>query len=184
VNAATLGGLSSAGFWRTNGNTGANPTNGAFLGTSDNLPVELRANGARLLRLEPVAQAVVSSLSAPNVIGGWAGNQVTNGAIGATVWGGGFGLSETYGNRVGADFGPVSGGRQNLAGGAEATIAGGRANSASGGNATISGGYANAAMGNSATVGGGQFHNVAPGADAATIGGGDQNTIQSNREVL
>jgi hypothetical protein len=89
VNAATLGGLSSAGFWRTNGNTGANPTNGAFLGTTDNLPVELRANGARLLRLEPVAQAVVSSLSAPNVIGGWAGNQVTNGAVGATVWGGG-----------------------------------------------------------------------------------------------
>jgi len=57
VNAATLNGLTSAGFWKTNGNTGANPTNGAFLGTTDNLPLELKVNGGRAVRLEPTPGA-------------------------------------------------------------------------------------------------------------------------------
>ncbi len=176
VNAATLGGLSSTGFWKTNGNAGANPTNGAFLGTTDNLPVEFRVNGARVLRLEPNTQGVVSTITAPNVIGGWAGNRITNSAIGATIWGGG---SNVYENVVGADFGTVSGGRQNSAGGAEATVAGGRANSAIGLNSTVSGGYANTASGLYGTVSGGEF-NLAANADFAAISGGLQNTIQSN----
>ena len=41
VNAATLGGLSSSNFWKLGGNTGANPTNGNFIGTTDNLPLEV-----------------------------------------------------------------------------------------------------------------------------------------------
>ena len=41
INAATLGGFGSAAFWNTNGNVGANPTNGAFLGTADNYPLEI-----------------------------------------------------------------------------------------------------------------------------------------------
>lgn len=52
VNATALGGLSSASFWKTNGNSGANPANGAFLGTADNLPMEFRVNGMRVARLE------------------------------------------------------------------------------------------------------------------------------------
>ncbi len=177
VDATTLGGLSSASFWKTNGNAGANPTNGAFLGSTDHLPLEFRVNGVRALRLEPMAQGVIGLSSAPNVIGGWAGNYVTNGAVGATVWGGG---SNVYANIVGADFGTVSGGRQNTAGGAEATVAGGRANNASGGNATISGGYANSVMGSYATAGGGEANTIDTGADYATIGGGHGNSVRSN----
>ena len=176
VNAVTLGGVPAGGFWKTNGNAGANPANGAFLGTTDNLPVEFRANGARVLRLEPNAQGVIGLASAPNVIGGWEGNLVTGGAVGATVWGGG---SDVYANTVGADFGTVSGGRQNTADAAEATVAGGRANTASGLNSTVSGGYANFVNGIYGTIAGGEV-NVATNADYAAIGGGILNTIQSN----
>ena len=52
VNAATLSGLTSAGFWKTSGNAGANPTNGVFLGTTDNMPLEIKVSGQRVLRLE------------------------------------------------------------------------------------------------------------------------------------
>jgi len=50
VNAATLNGSTSAGFEETNGNTGVNSTNGAFLGNADNLPLELKLNNARVFR--------------------------------------------------------------------------------------------------------------------------------------
>jgi len=55
--------LSAANFWNTSGNAGANPTNGAFIGTTDNLALEFKVNGTRVLRLEPNALA-------PNVVGG------------------------------------------------------------------------------------------------------------------
>ena len=175
VNASTLGGLSSAAFWKTNGNSGANPTNGAFLGTTDNLPLEFRVNGARALRLEPVP----GSTNEVNVIGGSVGNRVTSGAYGATVWGGGFDGTNNHGNTVAGNFGTVSGGRQNSANNAETTVAGGRANTATGANSTISGGYANTVSGAYGSIAGGVFNSLT-GADDAAIGGGYQNTIQSN----
>ncbi len=62
VDATTLNGLTSGSFWKSGGNAGADPLMGAYLGTSDNLPLELRVNGQRALRIED------ASLS-PNLIG-------------------------------------------------------------------------------------------------------------------
>ncbi|HEY3915581.1 MAG TPA: hypothetical protein VGN61_13920, partial [Verrucomicrobiae bacterium] len=45
VDAAALDGLTGANFWQVGGNIGANPTNGAYLGTADNMPLELRVGG-------------------------------------------------------------------------------------------------------------------------------------------
>ena len=90
VNAATLGGLSASNFWKLAGNAGANPTNGAFLGTTDYLPLELRVNGTRALRLEPSLNDNTHS-NTVNVVSGSQSNYVTPGVFGATIAGGGAG---------------------------------------------------------------------------------------------
>ena len=70
VNALTLGGVTATGFWTTNGNTGANPTNGAFIGTTDNFPLELKANGVRALNQPATARQMSSIAPREYVIGG------------------------------------------------------------------------------------------------------------------
>jgi hypothetical protein len=122
----------------------------------------------------------------PNVIGGYSGNSVTSGKVGATIGGGG---SDGYTNVVTDSFSTVGGGRGNIAGKWGATIAGGVENKApgessaiGGGNgntasayvATVSGGGANTASADGATVGGGMHNNSSGG--QATIGGGFNNT--------
>jgi hypothetical protein len=134
VNAATLGGFGAASFWNLGGNAGTTPGT-QFLGTTDNLPMEFKVNGTRALRLEP-------NPNAPNVIGGSAANEVTNGLYGAVIVGGG---SSFYPNRVGAIFGTVVGGNGNTASGNFATAMG-QFNTASG--------YAGTAMGYSTVAGG------------------------------
>src|SRR5438093_4923276 len=99
---------SSAAAWTLTGNAGTAP--GAnFIGTLDNQPLELRANNQRGLRLEPGGGNSV------NVIGGWIGNGVAPGVVGATVAGGGAGSFQGFAstNRVEAHFGTVSGGGLN-----------------------------------------------------------------------
>ena len=155
--------------WTTGGNAGANPTNGAFIGTSDNQPLELKVNNQRSLRLE----YGTSLYNGPgiNVLGGSSRNYVSNGVIGATISGGGTLLGGS--NQVLADFGTVAGGSQNSAGGVYATVGGGNLNTASGTASVIGGGQVNTVAGLRATVGGGAF-NYAPG-DYATIPGGSDN---------
>jgi hypothetical protein len=183
VNASTLGGQSAAGFWSTNGNAGANPANGAFLGTTDNQPLELRVNGTRALRLEP-------TFAGPNVIGGATNNAVAAGVSGAVIAGGAYhyidasssncviagGVTNTIQDSaaecaIGGGAGNVI---QTAAG--DSTISGGEsnliANNAT--DATIGGGNSNSASGPSETIGGGEF-NIADGY-AATIPGGAGNT--------
>jgi trimeric autotransporter adhesin len=146
VNAATLDGLSSAGFWKTNGNTGANPTNGAFLGTSDRQPLELKVNGFRALRIEYATNLYGYN---PNMIAGNPFNMVSNGFVGAVIGGGGYSLGP---NRVGADWATVVGGLANTASGnyslasGYASIASGRFSTAMG-NSPYASGYASIAMG-------------------------------------
>jgi hypothetical protein len=170
VNAATLGGLSSSSFWKLGGNAGANPANGNFIGTTDNLPLEFKVNGLRVLRLEQ------NTNGAPNMIGGSSGNYVSNGVVGATISGGGalnyYGHSPST-NSVTADFGTVGGGLGNTASAYYATVGGGWANIASDLYATVSGGGFNTANGFDAVVGGG-YDNTATG-ESATVGGGQQN---------
>lgn len=129
VNAATLNGLTAANFWQTNGNAGANPTNGAFIGTTDNLPLEFKVSGQRVLRIEPKTKPPGSTPAAPNVILGYFGNGVSNNPFAATILGGG-----------------VSG-EPNIVSGSYGTVVGGSANTAAqnalamGHNATASGAY-------------------------------------------
>jgi hypothetical protein len=169
VNATALNGFASSNFWQLGGNTGANPTNGASLGTVDNFPLEFKVNGQRALRLEP------NTSGAPNIIGGPSLNFASPGVVGATIGGGGatnyFGLR--YTNSVTADFGTVSGGARNTAD-SSATVGGGYNNAASRYSATVAGGAFNTASSNYATVSGGNF-NIASNS-YATVGGGDHNT--------
>jgi hypothetical protein len=151
--------------WGLTGNTLA--ATGNFLGTLNNLPLEIKVNNTRAFRLEP------NAAGAPNVIGGSPYNQVATGAVGAMIGGGGAIFYEAASggltNSIFSDFGTIGGGYQNTIGSnnSPATIGGGGYNSievqASG--ATISGGSGNT----------NQF-----GAHSSSIAGGFSNTIQSN----
>lgn len=165
----------TSGGWDLSGNAGTNPATN-FLGTTDNVALELRANNTRILRLEPNGPR-------PNVIGGSNANTVTSGAESATIAGGG---SDSLPNRVTDSYGFVGGGYGNTAGDnaglandrSFATVAGGGGNTASGFHATIGGGWYNIASGDTATVGGGQV-NESSGL-YATVGGGYSNLANGN----
>ncbi|MGO8674846.1 MAG: tail fiber domain-containing protein [Limisphaerales bacterium] len=183
VNAATLGGASATGFWSTAGNAGASPANGAFLGTTDGQPLELRVNGARALRLEPGS-------GSPNVIGGATNNAVAAGVSGAVIAGGvdhyidvaspnsaiGGGATNTIQDSAGAST--IAGGAGNLiqTAASDSTIGGGEGNLIAGNaiDTTIGGGNSNTASGPSETIGGGEFNTA--GGYAGTVPGGAGNT--------
>nr|WP_290666492.1 hypothetical protein [Ardenticatena sp.] len=123
--------------------------------------------------------------TSPNLIGGYSGNSVTDGVVGATIGGGGTaddGSGNPVPNRVTDDYGTVGGGWGNRAGDDAgtttdarlATVGGGYFNTASGYVATVGGGANNTASGYVATVGGGWI-NTASGY-YATVGGGLGNT--------
>ncbi len=159
ANDETSGGPGNS--WSLTGNTGTNPL-ANFLGTTDNAALNLRVNNDVALQLIPNA-------ASPNIIGGYNSNNVTPGAAGATIGGGG---SITNPNRVLTHFGTVGGGQGNTVGGIEATVGGGFGNTASGQNATVSGGTINTAYGEFAAIAGGD-HNAA--GLVASVGGGNYN---------
>ncbi len=168
VNAVTLNGVSSTGFWQTVGNAGTTPGT-HFLGTTDTQPLDFRVNNRRGLRLEYANDGFESV----NVIGGSSGNIVGSGVAGATIAGGGAIIADNV-NRVLASFGSVGGGMSNTAGGASATVGGGQFNTAVGQFATTSGGNGNSASSQGAAIGGGQQNSA--GGSFATVPGGRQNT--------
>ncbi|MFO7679882.1 MAG: tail fiber domain-containing protein, partial [Chloroflexota bacterium] len=160
-------------FWSLTGNDGTTPgTN--FIGTTNNQALVFKVNGLRALRLEPNA-------TSPNVIGGYSGNSVAAGVVGATIGGGG---QNDYGyiNQVTGNYGTVGGGIDNEASGTAATVGGGVGNEASDYSATVGGGATNTASGSSATVGGGGG-NEASGY-SATVGGGATNTASGSSATV
>ena len=196
VNAVTLGGLSKSSFWQTSGNAGTAP--GAnFFGTTDNQPLELKVNGLRALRLEPVLNDANHS-NILNVIGGSPLNYVSNGVYGATISGGGAvnyyavavsnGVTGDFGTvgggalNIAGQFGTIAGGTENSASGSTAAVGGGQVNIASGILSTIAGGQQNTASANGATVGGG-LNNFASGS-TATVAGGFFNNASSNNAAI
>ncbi len=88
VNASSLGGLTAADFWRLNGNT-VSPAN--FLGTLNNLPLEIKVNNNHALRIVPA--------SVPSLEGGYFQNS-THGFSSAAIVGGGTSgsINEVFGN--------------------------------------------------------------------------------------
>ena len=123
--------------WALTGNAGATPGVN-FLGTTDNHPLELWANGTRALRLEPGLT--------PNVIGGRADNSVASGVSGANIGGGAQNTIES-----GANFSSIAGGAGNDIQGNDfySVICGGEANTNKAGAwyGTILGGYHNIVAG-------------------------------------
>ncbi|HXG47048.1 MAG TPA: hypothetical protein VNO52_05440, partial [Methylomirabilota bacterium] len=142
---------SSATAWQLTGNAGTGPAN--FLGTTDNQPLELRANGARGLKLEYVSRTgsgfpSLFTQRAMNVIGGYWGNSIASNVIGATIAGGGdetgsFLFPNFFPNTVTGDFGSVGGGYSNTAG-YGGTVPGGYNNRATGTGSFAAGRRANA----------------------------------------
>jgi hypothetical protein len=174
--------------WALAGNVGTGCTTSPctnFLGTTDNSALEIRVDGARAFRIEPVTDSLYGL--SPNVIGGSSGNAVTGtSVVGATIGGGGaigaashtvsgkFGtIGGGFGNNVGSFASVVAGGQYNIASGSSySTVGGGIDNVASGDNAsTVAGGYQNTASGPYSTVAGGAV-NIASGFEAVVAGGG------------
>jgi hypothetical protein len=150
--------------WSLTGNAGTTPGT-HFLGTTDNVALQLHVNGTRVWRLEP-------GVNSPNVIGGYRLNSVSGGTEGATIAGGGRDLAT---NSITAGYGTVSGGAGNSVAGYAGTIGGGEGNDATALYATVGGGADNAAAGDYAVVSGGRSNDTASA--YATIGGGMANIL-------
>jgi trimeric autotransporter adhesin len=178
VNAATLNGFDANRFWQLGGN---NVTNGQFIGTTNNQPLEFWANGLRVLRIDPLI-ADINNVDEPNILAGSSQNSISN-AYGVTISGGGTmtyqGLVGPYPNVAapGADFSTIGGGFSNNVNGAFATIGGGARNVASGIGSVVGGGgtwnlgqSGNKATGDFSAIGGG-IGNQATNTGATVPGG-------------
>lgn len=133
-------------FWKANGNAGTT-TGTHFLGTTDEQPLDLRANNARILRLAP-------GNGAPNIIGGHPNNAVAAGVRGATIAGGG-GWTAAMTNGIASDLASIGGGYGNsvLKYADGAAIGGGANNRAEGQVACVPGGAGNRAVSYSLAAG-------------------------------
>ena len=176
LDADLLDGKQANQLWSTTGNNSTTPgTN--FVGTTDNIALEIKVNNTRAMRIEP-------TIYSPNLIGGYTGNSVTAGAKGATISGGG--ASGENINTITDDYGTIGGGRYNQAGNGTdqtnyqpyATVGGGYKNTASGDAATVGGGNGNTSSGTGSTVSGGQ--NNTSDYSLSTVGGGYGNTANNN----
>jgi len=170
-------------FWKLSGNAGA----GNFLGSTDNQPVEFRANNQTALRLLPNA-------TSPNVVGGHAANVVNAGRSGAFIGGGG---SADDFNVANGNYAAVGGGIRNRAFGDSAFIGGGSTNWAEqhasfigGGSrnsvgrpyATVSGGFLNTVIETNGTIGGGSGNLISGDQAGSTIGGGRNNRVIQSQD--
>lgn len=158
--------------WGLTGNSGTTP--GAnFLGTTDNRAFEIHVydgdaasrGSKRVMRYEPNATSA-------NIIGGFQGNTVGSGIVGATISGGGGSGVAT--NQITDHWGTIGGGNANLVSGMHGVIAGGGGNTSSGTKSAIGGGGGNVASALSSAIAGGD-NNTASGIYSA-IGGGLDNT--------
>jgi len=170
VNAATLGGVGANQLWRTTGNAGTTPA-ANFVGTTDNQPLELRANGQRGLRLQPFAGFGVSVVGGSNFVDAISPAATIAGGLGNVIQSQGF-------------YSTIGGGRSNVleASAQQVVIAGGIENRMREGanSSAIGGGWQNVVESNTAmsVIAGGWTNSVGPFALASAVGGGYQNSIQ------
>ncbi|QKK03299.1 MAG: hypothetical protein HND55_11920 [Pseudomonadota bacterium] len=204
-------GFSDGLYWRLGGNAGTNPAVD-YLGTSDNQPLVLGANGLHLAFWQAMPLTGPAGGFTANVVLGGPNNFIDAGVRGATIGGGGVPIGDSdpdysgeapnrvtdhygtigggYANQAGDDAGDISnrpfatvgGGQSNIASGWGATVSGGLINSTSGSSSTIGGGWGNTANGWWSTVAGGQL-NITSG-DWSTVGGGDSNTASGHQSTI
>ena len=147
------GAAGSADAWGLLGSAGTNPANN-FIGTTDNQPLQLRANNAPVLRIFPRPIS-------PNVVAGNPANTADSSDDGQVIAGGGSAFNNcgpagtgSCANFTLSDYATVSGGSGNTAIASHSTVSGGDANTASGLNGAVSGGRFNCAGGDFSWVGG------------------------------
>ena len=126
--------------WGLTGNAGTDPSVN-FLGTTDDVGLELHVDSVRGMGLYPAQQGPQGADNATdasvNVAGGFWGNYFSTGVVGATIAGGGeqhyddVKGAENLPNAVNGNFGTVGGGYSNIAG-YGGTVPGGMNNSATG----------------------------------------------------
>jgi len=183
-------GAGLAGLWRLGGNAGTSQA-ADFIGTTDTVPVNIRANNRRASTItftqDVFGTPGVDDYRTANINNGCEINFVGAGVSGATIAGGGADLFNNgsiarWTNRVTADFGTIGGGAGNHVNSASGFIGGGNWNTIStnsvmgvivGGNenliapnvtyGTILGGFANASRGGFATIAGGSSNTAYAG---------------------
>ncbi len=141
--------------WSLYGNAGTSELT-SFIGTTDDQPLVVRVNNARVMRIELNMNPTTPGTPSPNIIAGYPGNQATPGIKGSVIAGGGL----ENANIVDGDWAVVSGGRDNRAGrmipySAYSTVGGGASNASLGQWATIGGGKNNTANANGSVIPGG-----------------------------
>ena len=155
--------------------------NAASLASQGNAPLEIKVNGTRALRIEPTT-------AAPNLIGGYPGNAVSNGVVGAFIGGGGLtNFSGAHPNRVNGSYGAIVGGSGNTLNDQYTFIGGGQDNRiASGASASaIVGGSGNqiARGAIESFIGGGLSGLIDSDSTWSVIAGGYENAIGSNSAI-
>ncbi len=138
------------------------------------------SNNQTALRLEP-------NSTSPNLIGGFADNDITSGVTGAVISGGG---AANEANLITDNYGTIGGGIHNQAGDNTgtvddahyATVGGGRNNKAVKNFATVAGGEFNAANEESSAILGGDNNTV--NGTSSSIAGGDQNTVDGTNSFI
>ena len=169
VNAASF----STTFWKADGNAGT-VAGMNFLGTTDNRPLELRANSLRVALF-------VWTNGCPNITLGSPANTIASGSHGCSILGGSNNLVDAT-----SFFNTIGGGLQNEIGVSSkgVTIAGGGENAVTNSwFATIAGGLANTVgTADHGAVGGGWDNHIGSISLAAVIAGGQGNSIGRNAE--
>ena len=168
----TGGSSTNLSAWQLNGNAGT--TNGNYLGTADNQPLEIRVGGVRAGLISP-------SNGSPNIVFGPAQNIISNTTAGASILGGSGNMVE-----AGSSYSVIGGGSGNTIQIVDdhSVIGGGINNSIQlGANLSVLGGGQGNIIGSSAFasfLGSGIGNQIMSGASYSVIGGGTANGIQAN----
>ncbi len=175
--------ISTLAPWTLTGNAGTSPTNGNFIGTTDFQPLDLKAGGMRVLRLQPDPR--LGSM-AGNLIGGFTNNTIEGPASGGDfIGGGGFpaGSNVIHSNTSGVFIGAGSANQigPNIN---DSVIGGGFGNTIQGADSVVAGGESNTNSSELAVISGGLLNQIKGSSDTSAIGGGSQNTISANNGTI
>ena len=162
----------------------------ALLGTVDNQPLSIMANGQPVARYLPTVDG--NGDFEVNVVAGRPNNVFNTTAYAQTIAGGGIAGSNCFdppsstftrscGNQTTFSAATVGGGYANTAAGG-ATVAGGESNSASSTVATVGGGTRNTASGAASVVAGGEANTASSG--YGTVAGGGFNTASATASTV
>jgi len=165
-------------YWKLTGNAGTSPTNGQFIGTTDNQPLEVKVNNQRAFRIEP-------DTISPNLIGGRfniATNIFFQGAARGVVIGGGGSSSSP--NVVQDNFGVIVGGSGNTNNGDNSFMGAGIRNYVEDRNNALVGGLRNSLDGRQCFLGAGETNRILSIAIDSVLTGGSNNTVRADFATL